>query len=59
MRINARLEIDYQKQYKKSSRPLQLLKQTGLIGCAEAESDLSVNYKQYLTEYLTEKYSCL
>jgi hypothetical protein len=27
-----------------------------LIGCAEGDSDLSVNYKQYLTESLNEKY---
>ena len=33
------------------------LKEAGLIGCAEGDSDLSVNYKQYLTESLNEKYS--
>jgi Ribbon-helix-helix protein, copG family len=37
-------------------KPLQLLQQAGLIGCAEGESDLSANYKQYLTESLNEKY---
>ncbi|MFN5387833.1 MAG: ribbon-helix-helix protein, CopG family [Pseudanabaena sp.] len=37
-------------------KPLQLLQQAGLIGCAEGEPDLSVNYKQYLTESLNEKY---
>jgi hypothetical protein len=39
-----------------SVKPLQLLQQAGLIGCAEGEPDLSVNYKQYLTESLNEKY---
>jgi len=36
----------------------QLWHESGLIGCIEdGPEDLSVNYKQYLTEYLEQKYS--
>jgi len=32
-------------------KPLQLLRESGLIGCAEGDADLSVNYKQYLNHF--------
>ncbi|CAN1209471.1 hypothetical protein TUMEXPCC7403_04560 [Tumidithrix helvetica PCC 7403] len=56
MRPNTRLDSD-QKLHKESSSPLQLLQQAGLIGCIEAEPDLSVQYKKYLSESLSDKYS--
>ena len=36
--------------------PYEALKKSGLIGCMEAPSDLSVNYKEYLAEGLKEKH---
>lgn len=41
----------------RAKRQKQLWKDSGLIGCIEnAPEDLSVNYKQYVAEYLDEKY---
>ncbi|WP_199288894.1 ribbon-helix-helix domain-containing protein [Pseudanabaena sp. FACHB-1998] len=51
------IDLYYEKLHQESPvKPLQLLMESGLIGCAEGDSDLSVNYKQYLTESLNEKY---
>ncbi|BBC26400.1 hypothetical protein ABRG53_4143 [Pseudanabaena sp. ABRG5-3] len=55
--VKAAIDLYYEKLHQESPvKPLQLLKQSGLIGCAEGDADLSVNYKQYLTESLNEKY---
>ena len=55
--MKAAIDLYYEKLHQEAHiKPLQLLKQAGLIGCAEGDSDLSVNYKQYLTESLNEKY---
>lgn len=35
---------------------LDILKESGLIGCISAESDLSTNYKSVLKEGLKAKY---
>ena len=37
-------------------RQKQLWLNSGFIACGEGPEDLSVNYKQYLTEYLDQKY---
>ncbi|WP_271836540.1 ribbon-helix-helix protein, CopG family [Dolichospermum lemmermannii] len=51
------IDLYYEKLHQESPvKPLQRLRESGLIGCAEGDSDLSVNYKQYLTESLNEKY---
>lgn len=51
------IDLYYEKLHQESPvKPLQLLRESGLIGCAEGDPDLSVNYKQYLTESLNEKY---
>jgi hypothetical protein len=56
--MKAAINLYYEKLHQESPvKPLQLLRESGLIGCAEGDSDLSVNYKQYLTESLNEKYS--
>lgn len=55
--IKAAIDLYYERLRQETTvKPLQLLQQAGLIGCAEGEPDLSVNYKQYLTESLNEKY---
>ena len=55
--MKAAIDIYYERLRQETTvKPLQLLQQAGLIGCAEGEPDLSVNYKQYLTESLNEKY---
>jgi hypothetical protein len=55
--MKAAIDLYYEKLHKELPvKPLQLLRDSGLIGCAEGDSDLSVSYKQYLTEILDEKY---
>ncbi|ELS32762.1 MULTISPECIES: ribbon-helix-helix protein, CopG family [Pseudanabaena] len=54
--MKAAIDLYYEKLRQESPKPLQLLQQAGLIGCAEGDPDLSVNYKQYLTDSLNEKY---
>ncbi|WP_434684373.1 ribbon-helix-helix protein, CopG family [Pseudanabaena minima] len=55
--MKAAIDLYYERLRQETTvKPLQLLQQAGLIGCAEGEPDLSVNYKQYLTESLNEKY---
>jgi hypothetical protein len=55
--MKAAIDLYYERLRQETTvKPLQLLQQAGLIGCAEGETDLSVNYKQYLTESLNEKY---
>lgn len=47
----------YQKlkhQHKKT--PLEILEESGFIGCCDLESDLSTNYKQVLATELEVKY---
>jgi predicted metal-dependent hydrolase len=36
--------------------PLQILEESGFIGCCSVESDLSTTYKSVLTEKLNKKY---
>ena len=38
------------------SNTLDILKESGLIGCISAESDLSINYKSVIKEGLNTKY---
>lgn len=54
--VKAAIDLYYERLRQESPKPLQLLQQAGLIGCADADPDLSVNYKKYLTESLNEKY---
>lgn len=37
-------------------KPLDLLTQTGFIGCGQADANLSINYKSILTDNLKDKY---
>lgn len=48
--MKAEIDLYYEKLRQESQKPIQLLQQSELIGCAEGSPDLSVNYKQYLTE---------
>lgn len=52
------LAIDsyYQKIKGKQKTSLELLEESGLIGCISAESDLSTNYKSVIAEGLESKY---
>jgi len=55
--MKAAIDFYYEKLRQETPvKPLQLLRESGLVGCAEGDADLSVNYKQYLTESLNEKY---
>jgi uncharacterized protein (DUF342 family) len=46
----------YQKIKDKKKTSLELLEESGLIGCISAESNLSTNYKSVITEELQSKY---
>lgn len=50
------IELYYQTLQTPQKTPLQILEESGFIGCSSAESDLSINYKQVLTEELNKKY---
>ncbi|MTF40680.1 CopG family transcriptional regulator [Cyanobacterium aponinum] len=52
------LAIDnyYQKIKGKQKTSLELLEESGLIGCISAEPDLSTNYKSVIGEGLESKY---
>lgn len=52
------LAIDsyYQKIKGKQKTSLELLEESGLIGCISAEPDLSTNYKSVIAEGLESKY---
>jgi SET domain-containing protein len=51
-----KLEIDSKTDPDTRSSTLEILKESGLIGCISAESDLSTNYKSVLKEALDTKY---
>ena len=46
----------YQQIKSRKKTSLELLEESGLIGCFSAESNLSTNYKQVLTDTLETKY---
>ncbi len=50
------IELYYQTLQTPQKTPLQILEESGFIGCASIESDLSINYKKVLTEELNKKY---
>ncbi|ACB00958.1 conserved hypothetical protein (plasmid) [Picosynechococcus sp. PCC 7002] len=50
------IELYYQTLQIPQKTPLQILEESGLIGCFEDDPDLSSNYKQVLTESLAKKY---
>ena len=56
--VKQALHILYSRLKKKKleQSPAELLKQSGLIGSFEAESDLSVNYKKIIAEDINDKY---
>ena len=46
----------YQQIKSRKKTSLELLEESGLIGCLSAESNLSTNYKQVLADTLETKY---
>ncbi|WP_414568228.1 CopG family transcriptional regulator [Nostoc sp. CCY 9925] len=54
--IKSALELYYQQLQQQQKNPFSMLSQTGFIGCAEADPDLSVNYKSILRHGLKAKY---
>ncbi|MDF5738443.1 MAG: CopG family transcriptional regulator [Nostoc sp.] len=54
--IKSALELYYQQLHQQQKNALSMLTQTGFIGCGEADSDLSVNYKSILRDGLKAKY---
>lgn len=50
------IELYYQTLQTQPKTPLQILEESGFIGCFEDDPDLSSNYKQVLTESLAKKY---
>jgi hypothetical protein len=54
--IKTAIDLYYQEIQKEQKNPSQLLIQTGFIGCGNADSNLSGNYKSFLEEGLKTKY---
>jgi hypothetical protein len=54
--LAAKQEIKSETNLDNQASSLDILKQSGLIGCISAESDLSANYKSVLKEGLDSKY---
>jgi SET domain-containing protein len=54
--IGTKQEIKSETNLDNQSSTLEILFQSGLIGCISAESDLSTNYKSVLSEGLDSKY---
>lgn len=48
--------IDLYYKQLQQQKPLDLLTQTGFIGCGEADPNLSVNYKSILRDNFEDKY---
>ncbi|MGI2906748.1 CopG family transcriptional regulator [Tolypothrix sp. VBCCA 56010] len=48
--------IDLYYKQLQQQKPLDLLTQTGFIGCGQADANLSINYKSILTDNLKDKY---
>ncbi len=44
------IELYYQSLHTPPKTPLQILEESGFIGCFQDDPDLSTNYKKFLTE---------
>lgn len=54
--IKSALNLYYQQLKNEQKNHLELLTQTGFIGCGETDPNLSMNYKSILTDSLKAKY---
>jgi len=54
--IKSAIELYYQQLQQEQKNALLMLTQTGFIGCGQADSDLSVNYKSIFRDSLEAKY---
>jgi competence protein ComGC len=54
--IKSALDLYYQQLKNEQKTSLELLEQTGFIGCGQSAPDLSVNYKSILKDGLKAKY---
>lgn len=54
--LKSAIEMYYQNLQAVQKSPLQVLEETGFIGCCSIEKDLSTTYKSVLAEELEKKY---
>lgn len=54
--VKRAIDLLYEQTNTSPEAKLKALLESDFIGCAEGPADLSENYKQYLTEDLTEKH---
>ncbi|MBR8832829.1 MAG: CopG family transcriptional regulator [Stigonema ocellatum SAG 48.90 = DSM 106950] len=54
--IKSAIDLYYQQLQQNSLDPLLALTESGFVGCAEADPNLSVNYKSVLKDALKAKY---
>lgn len=54
--LKAAIDLYYQNLQASQTSPLQILEETGVIGCCSVENDLSTTYKSVLAEELEKKY---
>jgi hypothetical protein len=54
--LKSAIDLYYRNLHDHPKSPLQILEETGFIGCCSVESDLSTTYKTVLAEGLAQKY---
>ncbi|MGI0492329.1 CopG family transcriptional regulator [Alkalinema pantanalense CENA528] len=54
--IEAAIDLYYQQLEPDRKTALELLTESGFIGCAEADENLSVNYKQVVSTAIKERF---
>lgn len=53
--VRASIELYYERVREAEQSSERILRETGFVGCAEAEPDLSATYKTHLEESLSSK----
>lgn len=54
--VKEAIDVYYDRVKGKKPRPAEIFRESGFIGIGEGPEDLSVRYKDYLTEALEEKH---
>lgn len=54
--LNQAIDLYYQRLKPAEQSPLDIFQELGLVGCIDAEPDLSSNYKSVLHEQIRTKY---
>lgn len=55
--LNRAIDLYYQQLQVPEKSPLEIFEEVGLVGCIDAEPDLSSNYKPVVKQYLHNNHS--